>query len=161
MSGLITAVVVLLCIATYGGITGATMSWAGRALKNRCEGCRKETDYWIRCNKDHGSGALFTGLLWPVGIPAVLGFMHQSKDDREAQARHKELAEAEHRVKMAEQLARENRALDRMLDTTVEADSDRYIQVNEETIEITTFNGDVIDIRPRREGGEYEDYASG
>lgn len=107
---MVNTLVTLVSIAFYGLVMGLVFPWMDSLYTKRCKKCRGGAS----CYADHELVAFFSGLLWPAGLPIAIGLCFD-RNSREEIRRNEELTEAKHRARVAEELERESRALDRML----------------------------------------------
>lgn len=111
-----TTVTVLICVfgpLAYLMMTGTV---ARRVYLQRMWKCRKSPHHPY-CHEDHVAAGVFAGIFWPIILPALIGLSLADNDrpSRLARKRQKELDEATHRRRLAEEARLEAEQLNQRL----------------------------------------------
>ena len=103
---MILTLLIVVGLMSYSAVVGYVYPTALANSVARCRRCGTDK----ACYADHDVGAFFQSLFWPIGLPWRLGVTLAGRDQVR---RARELADAKHRVELAQLAEREAAAVDR------------------------------------------------
>lgn len=110
----LTVVLGIVIVFSYAAMAGFTYQLGLSVLRSRCN---RSHDAYSSC--EHEFQAFWASILWPIALPAGIAMVVTSnatpdaKSARRAAEQKKELKEARHAARLAEEKARATEALDR------------------------------------------------